>query len=255
MKQRKKYSKKLSFKLPDTEAKNIFLEIATKMIGEHESIFESSFDKITIDVRGDKLGVDIVINKLRSFENRLSRATIEDNFGNYSYEHSILAEIFSPPLQLKYFSRAIQAMGFPSKIVKDTIFSPASINELRKVHKIASQVIKNLLTNENKPIRYFIAVAVIKTGIDPDTLVTMALNSSILHLAKGLMEFRVNQERAYLQMNDLIQEMDKDFKLVSIDHDKDQEFGMKELFQGGKIVFFKDGEEFDGDPLDLIEKD
>ena len=32
-------------------------------------------------------------------------------------------------------------------------------------------------------------------------------------------------------------------------------FGMKELFQGGKIVFMKDGEEFDGDPLDLIEKD
>lgn len=255
MKERKKYSKKLSFKLPDTEAKNIFLEMASKMIGEYEGIFESSFDKITIDVRGDKLGVDNTINKLRSFEKRLSRATTEDNFGNYSYEHSILAELFSPPLQLKYFSKSIQAMGFQTKIVKDTIISQATIKDLRKVHKKASQIIKNLLTKENKPIRYFIAVAAISTDIDPDTLVTMALNSSILHIANGIMEFKINQERAYLQMNDLIREIDKDFKLISIDYDKEQEFGIKELFQGGKIVFIKDGEEFEGDPLDLIEKD
>ena len=255
MKQRKQYSKKFSFKLPDTEAKNIFLEVATKLIGEHESIFDSSLDKITIDIRGDKLGVDNTINKLRSFEKRLSRATIADNFGNYNYEHSLLAEIFSPPIQLKYFAKSIQAMGFQSKIVRDTIISSATIDDIRKVHKRASQVIKHLLLNENKPIRYFIAVAVISTDIDPDTLVTMALNSSILHIANGLMEFKINQERAYLKMNDLIQEMDRDFRLIGIDHDKEQEFGIKELFQGGKLVFIKDGEEFEGDPLDLIEKD
>ncbi len=255
MKQKKKYSKKFSFKLPDTEAKKIFLNTATKLIGEHESIFESSFDKITIDVRGDKLGVDNTINKLRSFEKRLSRATIADNFGNFSYEHSILAELFSPPLQLKYFSRSIHAMGFQGKIVKDTIISSATISDMRTVHKRASQVINDLLTNENKPIRYFIAVAVISTDIDSDTLVTMALNSSILHIANGLLEFKINQERAYLQMDDLIHEMDKGFKLISIDQDKESEFGMKELFQGGKIVFIKDGDEYEGDPLDLIEKD
>ncbi len=244
------HSQSMVFNIPTTVSKDLFLNYALKIIGDRYVHVESKGDKITLNMQGERGELHTVINRLSMISNQINNAVL-DNDGSYIYDNELLSQLFKPQLQLKYFKKAIEIYGFDAKIDENMLITNANYFEIERIHKKAAKAMREMISAQNRDIQRFFSLLYMKSNLDMFEMGNIGLENDILKMVDGKFHFAIDQEIAYKKMQELV---DKPELRPTIEVPEGEEINLNDFFEGGKIVFLKNGEELDSSPFDIVKE-
>lgn len=219
------------------------MELASQLIGNTETIMESKLNKISMEFRGDKARIDFLINNLQILSNQIKDGTSPDLDGLFRYEKSFLDQVFKPQIQIKVLHQILKLFNYESKLNDEInlIISNAKFEEILNLHKEYFQALHNTLNNQNRDIQKFLSSLFIKYKINQEEIAKLANNIEILGMKDDSYYFKIDSNSAYDIMKEYLDDMGKQKESMTLP-DKD-DFSINEIFEGGKMVFMKNGKE------------
>ncbi len=248
------YTKNLHFKIPKSIGKQIFMENATKITKDMNLNIDGSLDKITITLQGDRYKVMTIAESLKKLEAEIINAFSSDTNGYYFYGNEFLRIALKPPLQKDFIFKALELSNEPSELSNHGIKSTATFKKLSDIHKLIIQIIRqNNHRIENSGVYKFLILVQFNTGKTEFQAEKWAIDTGILHIVNGNLEFKIPLSDAY---NILANEQKDETIKITPPSDKDMlhEIGINEIFEGGKIIFLKNGEELDSSTFESFNK-
>ncbi|MCY3411301.1 MAG: DUF2067 family protein [Candidatus Heimdallarchaeota archaeon] len=238
------------FKLYSTVSKDLFLEFAMIYLKNKEFHLENKFEKIIFHIVGDRNEIKPIIEKLSLVEQQLNNAITGRN-GTYIYNSELLRKMFQPHMKLSLYSRALSLYGYEVKLFEDALETEADYFTLKGIHNKLVDVLAEMPKTQHRDIQKFFALLVLQSEISYLELGNIAVEHGIMREIDGMYQFAMDQDLAYEKMSEL---MDKPIKREMIEIQEDEEFTMTDFFDGGKMIFIKNGEELDRSPFDIVDK-
>ncbi|MHA2252312.1 MAG: hypothetical protein ACXAD7_18240, partial [Candidatus Kariarchaeaceae archaeon] len=155
----------------------------------------------------------------------------------------LLAKIFPAQLQLNYLAQAIKTQDYEAFIEdQKKLVTTASLKELHKIHALAIGVLNKAPVSQNKDIRRFLSIYSLGTSNTHDAIAQFALDNKIINEVNQVYHFNMDVYEAYSQMEALLgrRVLDEDEEILESDY-PDMSI-VDGSFDGGKIVFIKNGE-------------
>jgi hypothetical protein len=212
------------------------------IIGNIDVVIESRLERLSIQISGSQEQVDRISDRLIILEKQLTNATIATVHGFYSYESELLFKLFPTQLQLGYLARVLENHGYEVEIENNnTLVTNAKLLDLREIHELAVTSIQEAPPEQNKDIRRFLSVFAMKLQSSHELIMDLASQEGIISKKQGMYQFAMDSKDAYQKMHSIFEKA----PVVDLPHKVDEpEIDLAGLgFDGGKIVFIKNGKE------------
>lgn len=242
------HSQTMIFHIPSTVSKDLFIEYALKIVGERYVHVECKNDRLTLEIQGLRTEVRDVVSKLSAMSNQINNA-VDKKGGQYVYDLELLNQFFKPQLRLIFFAKALEIYGYKSSTTATTLSTTANYFDLERVHaKIANAMIK-MQSNQHKDIERFFTLLHLISDLEMFEMGDIAVENGLMKFVEGHYQFAVDQGLAY---NKMIELLAKPEQRPEIEIPENDEFVLDDFFDGGKIVFMKNGDELDSSPFDIV---
>ena len=244
------HSRKLVIKPSTNEDRDLFLDLSAPMLSEIDAKVNSSLNRIDFELIGEYEEVDRLISQLRSLENMIYNALHPDKNGKYGYHANLLSKLHSPPVNLDLYASALGVYGYFSESLNEQLVTSASLDVVTETHGKIIPLRKQIEGEFNRDIeRFLIGIALELESKHLDQIVNIAIQEKIFIENQYGYQFAISPVKGRtvllellgidVTFDDNIDELDSDFSL--------KDFG----FEGGKIVFMKNGQELDENELEF----
>ncbi|MHA2502322.1 MAG: DUF2067 family protein [Candidatus Kariarchaeaceae archaeon] len=248
----KVHSRKLVIKPASPEDRSLFLELSAPMLNEISAKITSSLNRIEMEIIGEFDQVDRLITQLRGLENMIYTAIHPDKNFQYAYHANLLSKLYSPPVNLDLYASALGVFGHRSETQNEQLVTTATMDIVEDVHdKIV--VLRNQIEGQlNRDIeRFAICIALELESKAIEQIVEIAFRDEIFVENEYGQQFGMSPSKARkILLEKMGVEGIEDPDLLDMPTD----FSMKDFgFEGGKLVFLKDGRQLDESELEFEE--
>ena len=247
-----KYSRTLVIKPQSNTERDLILELGLPLTEELEVFINTIPGRIELELRGEYNEVDHCLNQLRKLEQDISSALYPDRDGNYRYSADIIAQLCKPPVNLDLFSAGISVFGFASTHLNDSLLSEAPLEDVISIHHRIVSIRDQILGDFNRDIeRFFIIIALTINSDELDQIIDTSIKQELIKATEYGYQFTMAQDEARTKLLDILG-IDIGDALVFHEDQDMSDIDLGSLgFNGGKIVFFKDGKEIEPDDVDV----
>lgn len=250
VKKRKFRNQTIVFNIPSTVGKDLFLRFAMDIIGDNYVHVESKMNKISLQVQGERSLIAGIVEKLTMVSSQLNDAVVGKK-GKYEYHIDLLNKLFQPHLKPIFFEQTIKIYGHDAEFRGKQLVSSADYFELEEIHKKASNAMKIMQSDQDRDIQKLFALLYLDSGMDELGIADIALENNVLRLVDGQYQFAINKDLAFDRLRGLL---NQPVMHPTIDLPEGEELSFNDFFDGGKIVFLKNGKELDSSTFDIVNK-
>jgi len=239
------YTRTLVIKPDSGKARDLFLSIGLPMVNEISVRLDTKPHRIELELIGEYDTVDRLLGKLQHLETAIHTALTPDRDGNFIYHNLILTKVFTPPVNLDLFAQAILVFGYQTVVRENRLVTPASFEEVREIHQRIVELRNQIMDDLNRDIeRFVIDLALRLDTTKVTTIIDTALDLEVIKRTDYGYQFATDPEQARAAiLDELGVELQE---AVEIDEEELDELTMEDLlFDGGKVVFMRDGKEVD----------
>ena len=201
-------------------------------------------------MQGDRPEIAGIVEKLTMISSQLNDAILGKK-GVYEYHINMLNKFFQPHLKPSFFQQSIQIYGHDAEFKGKYLISSANYFEIEEIHKKATTAMSIMQSGQDRDIQKLFALIYLVSGLNEFEIADIALENKILRMLDGQYQFAINKELAFEKLNDLVSQPELH---PTIDIMEEEEISLNEFFDGGKIVYMKNGEELDSSRSDIANK-
>lgn len=243
------YSKTIVVKPDSSYERDLFLGIGMPMLSNIDVKIDTRLNRIELQIIGEYHEVDNLISKLHNLEHDIYNALNPDRDGFYYYHNRILTKLFTPPVNLDLLVSALRVYGYESSTFENELKTEAPIEEFEQIHQQVVDLRRQILDDLNRDIERFVITVAIRTDTDQvDTIIGTAIDLELLQYTDYGLQFAAEPEQAQNQLIEHLGEVISE--PVEVDEEDMDNISMEDLlFDGGKVVFMRDGKELDESEL------
>jgi len=244
-----KYSRTLVVKTETNEERDLFLQIGLSLLEDINYEIDTRLNRIELDIRGQYDEVDQAIDRLRQLEGSIRNALYPSRDGYYLYHNQILHEVSQPPVNLDLFAAALTVFGFDSIPVDGLLKTEAPLADVIRIHKQIIDLRAPILGEFNRDVeRFLIIIALSLPTDDLNPIIDTAIDLGVIQETEYGYQFAVSPQEARKRVVEHLG--------IELAEQPEAEEGYSDLdlsefgFDGGKVVFYKDGKEIDPTDID-----
>ncbi|MCH8908142.1 MAG: DUF2067 family protein [Candidatus Heimdallarchaeota archaeon] len=247
----RQYTKGITLFIRDKSPRRFFLQLLDKLIKYQDVTLDVKMERIDLTFTGPRDDVESLLDRIIKLQTHIDLATRLDRNNLYYYESAFLYSLFPVHLPMIFLNRLLSLSGFNSSVDENNnLTSDIEIAPLMDIYQLSVNTIATAPSGQNKDIRHFSSIFGIVTKQDQEQLLNYGSENGVLHKTNGTYQFALDVQDAYEKMSSLVMNV-KLKPIINVDKDHDPEDYLNHFkFDGGKIIFTRDGEELEQSPFD-----